>query len=272
MLSYLARPAVALALVAGTFAADVYALGPIRVPEARAQPRPLDVPYVPTPMEVVEKMLELAKPTATDFLIDLGSGDGRIPVTAAKNFGTPGFGIDLNPQRVKEAKENAEQNKVSDKVTFVEGDLFLQDISKATVLTLYLLPSVNLKLRPTILDKLRPGTRVVSHDFSMDDWQPDRTEKVGYKSVYFWVVPAKVGGTWDIAIGDSKITLDVAQEFQNFKAVATVNGNKSPVSDGRLEGAAISFTVTLPGGPRKLSGRVNGNSIEGDGWKASRRG
>lgn len=272
MLSTLVRPLLALMFFTGAFL-DGHAVGPIKIPAAKAQPRPLDVPYVPTPTEVVEKMLELVKPTATDYLIDLGCGDGRIPVTAAKKFGTTGFGIDLNPQRIKEAKENAEQNKVTDKVTFVEGDLFKQDISKATILTLYLLPSVNLKLRPIILDTLKPGTRVVSHDFSMDDWQPDQLEKIGYKSVYFWVVPAKVNGNWDVTMGDRKFSLAINQEFQNFKATPTVDGKLAPVSEGKLNGAQIELTVSLPGGPpRKLTGRVDGNAITGEGWKAARRG
>lgn len=270
MLSSAARPIFLLALLAGTFS-DGLALGPIRMPEAAAQPRPLDVPYVPTPMEVVDKMLDLAKPTAQDFLIDLGCGDGRIPVTAAKRFGTPGLGVDLNPQRIKEAKANAEENQVTDKVTFVEGDLFKTDISKASVLTLYLLPSVNLRLRPVILDTLRPGSRVVSHDFSMDDWTADRTEKLGYKTVYYWVVPAKVAGSWQVTAGNDTFALEVAQEFQNFKAVATSGSSKTPVVDGKLAGTDVSFTVKLPSGSRKLVGKVNGDTIEGEGWKAVRR-
>jgi len=154
------------------------------------QPRSPDVIYVPTPPAVVEAMLEVAKVGKDDVLYDLGSGDGRIPVTAAKKFGTTGIGFDLDPQRIKEANANAKEQGVTDKVKFVEGDLFEQDLSKATVISLYLLPSLNLKLRPKLL-ALKPGTRIVSHAFDMGDWKPDQTLTVEGKSVYFWTVPQK---------------------------------------------------------------------------------
>lgn len=147
-----------------------------------------DVIYVPTPQEVVDAMLEVAKVGPDDVLYDLGSGDGRIPVTAAKRHGTRGVGIDIDPTRIKEAKANAQQQGVSDKVTFIEGDLFEQDLSKATVISLYLLPNLNMRLRPTLL-KLKPGTRIVSHAFDMGDWAPDQTLIVNQKRVYFWTVP-----------------------------------------------------------------------------------
>jgi len=156
--------------------------------------RELDVPYVPTPEAVVEEMLAMAKVTGDDVLYDLGSGDGRIPITAAKKFGTRGVGIDLNPVRVKEADENAREAGVSDKVTFKEGDIFEEDFSEATVVTLYLLPGVNLKLRPTI-QGMKPGTRVVSHNYDMGDWAPENHKKLTVNGtdhyVYFWRVPEK---------------------------------------------------------------------------------
>ncbi|MCC6196515.1 MAG: class I SAM-dependent methyltransferase [Burkholderiales bacterium] len=156
-----------------------------------------DVHYVPTPDDVVEAMLEVAKVSGRDVLYDLGSGDGRIPIAAAKKFGTRGVGIDIDPERIKEANENLKQAGVGSKVRFVQGDLFEQDLSPATVITLYLLPALNLKLRPTLL-KLKPGTRIVSHDFDMGDWKPERTLKVGRSTVYLWRVPgaaeaAKIG-------------------------------------------------------------------------------
>lgn len=147
-----------------------------------------DVIYVPTPQEVVDAMLDVAKVGPDDVLYDLGSGDGRIPVTAAKRHGTRGVGIDIDPTRIKEARANAEQQGVSDKVTFIEGDLFEQDLSKATVISLYLLPTLNMRLRPTLL-KLKPGTRIVSHAFDMGDWEPDQTLIVNQKRIYFWTVP-----------------------------------------------------------------------------------
>lgn len=168
--------AIAAAVVAVTFAAN------------RVVARELDVPYVPTPQAVVEKMLEMADVKESDYLIDLGSGDGRIPVTAAKKYGIRALGVDLNPVRIQEAKENAKREKVTDKVEFREEDLFQTDLSKATVITMYLLNSVNMKLRPEIL-KLKPGTRIVSHSFGMGDWQPDETAKVQGRTVYMWIVP-----------------------------------------------------------------------------------
>jgi ribosomal protein L11 methylase PrmA len=149
----------------------------------------LDVPYVPTPQPVVDKMLELANVTEKDVLYDLGSGDGRIVVTAAKEHGARGVGYDINPVRIKEAKENAKQAGVTDKVEFRTGDLFDADLSKATVVTLYLLPDVNRKLRPQLWKQLDVGTRVVSHDFDMGpEWPPEKVEKVGGKTLYYWTI------------------------------------------------------------------------------------
>jgi hypothetical protein len=158
-------------------------------PAAAAPPRTPDVIFVPTPPEVVDAMLAVAKVGPSDVLYDLGSGDGRIPVTAAKRFGTRGVGVDIDPQRIKEANENAKEAGVTNKVTFVQGDLFEQDLSQATVISLYLLPSLNMKLRPTLL-KLKPGTRIVSHAFDMGDWTPQQTLNIGGRAVYFWTVPA----------------------------------------------------------------------------------
>jgi predicted O-methyltransferase YrrM len=152
-----------------------------------------DVPYVPTPQPVVDAMLNLAKVSKDDVLYDLGSGDGRIVVTAAQRFGTRGTGIDIDPQRIEEANTNAKQAGVTDKVKFIQQDLFNTDLSKATVVTLYLLPQVNNKLRPKLLSQLKPGTRIVSHDFDMGGWQPERTVKVRgperEHTIYYWTVP-----------------------------------------------------------------------------------
>ena len=151
----------------------------------------LDVPYVPTRQTVVNAMLKLANVQQSDVLFDLGCGDGRIVVTAAKNFGTKGTGVDLDPVRIKEAKENAKAAEVTELVNFMEGDLFDIDFSKATVLTLYLLPSVNLKLRPKILKEMKPGSRIVSHDFDMGDWKPDQELQVDGSTIYLWTVPER---------------------------------------------------------------------------------
>src|SRR5690554_6240983 len=159
--------------------------------QLNAQQLVLDVPYVPTPQEVVDGMLELASVNKGDVVYDLGCGDGRIVITAAKEFGATGIGVDLNPERIEEANENAREAKVQDKVTFFEGDLFKFDFSKADVLTLYLLPDVNLKLKPKIQSEMKPGSRVVSHAFDMGDWMPDKKINVDGKTIYLWIIPEK---------------------------------------------------------------------------------
>lgn len=150
-----------------------------------------DVPYVPTPQPVVDAMLELANVSKNDIVYDLGCGDGRIVITAAKRSGSRGVGVDINPERIKEANANAKKAGVADKVKFIEGDLFKTDFSEATVVTLYLLNAVNLKLRPKLLTELKPGTRIVSHAFHMGDWKPEKTVQVDGNTIYFWTVPAK---------------------------------------------------------------------------------
>lgn len=157
--------------------------------QLNAQNIVLDVPYVPTPQKVVEGMLELAKVSKGDVVYDLGCGDGRIVITAAKDYGATGIGVDLNPERIEEANANAIDAKVDDKVTFYEGDLFDFDFSKADVLTLYLLPDVNLKLMPKIQSEMKPGSRVVSHAFDMGDWEPDKKISVDGKTIYLWIIP-----------------------------------------------------------------------------------
>lgn len=166
------------------------ALVALATPTLAQQQRPSrepDVIYVPTPQEVVDAMLKLAKVTKDDVVYDLGSGDGRIPITAAKTYGARAVGFDINPVRIAEANANLKAAGVGDKVRFVEGDLFQQDLSGATVITLYLLPSLNLKLRPTLW-KLKPGTRIVSHSFDMGDWKPEATETIDGRTIYLWTV------------------------------------------------------------------------------------
>ncbi|HSF48888.1 MAG TPA: class I SAM-dependent methyltransferase [Burkholderiales bacterium] len=150
-----------------------------------------DVPYVPTPEPVVEKMLELAEVGPNDLLYDLGSGDGRIVIAAAKKHGARGIGVDIDPERVREARENAKAAGVTDRVQFREGDLFKMDLSGATVVTLYLLPDVNMKLRPKLLKELKPGTRIVSHSFDMGDWAPEQKVQVEGRTIYYWTIPEK---------------------------------------------------------------------------------
>ena len=234
-------------------------------------PRPLDVPFVPTPEHVVDAMLKISGVSRRDFLLDLGSGDGRIPVTAAKRFGTRGVGVDLNPVRVREAKANAEKNKVTNLVTFFQGDLFEMDLSRASVISMYLLPSVNMKLRPFVLN-LRPGTRIVSHDFDMGDWKADRTEKLDYKTVYFWIVPAKVAGRYQLRAGKETIELALEQKYQEVSGTATVGGKQVPVSNGKITGDFVTFEFPgADGKPRKFEGRATDlGRITGRGWTAQR--
>ena len=157
---------------------------------ATATRRP-DVIYVPTPEEVVDAMLQVAKVTKNDVVYDLGTGDGRIPVTAAKKYGARGVGIDIDPQRIKDATENVQKNGVGDRVRIIQGDLFETNISEATVVTLYLLPSLNQKLMPKLMKELKPGTRIVSHAFDMGDWKPEQELDVNGRKVYFWTIPKK---------------------------------------------------------------------------------
>ena len=251
---------------------------------AAQQPPGLDVPYVPTPPEVVAEMLALARPTAKDVLYDLGSGDGRIVITAAERFGTRGVGVDLNPVRVEEADANARKAGVTDKVRFVQQDLFKTDLRPASVVTLYLLPRVNLELRPKLFEELRPGTRVVSHAFMMEDWQPDsivtvkRKDGIGQAMVYYWVIPAKVAGSWTLTTPEGRrIPVRLEQEFQRFTGTAGSRG--TPLGNPKLAGDQISFTITetVNGKPvtRRFSGRVSGNTMSGNvarggAWKATR--
>jgi precorrin-6B methylase 2 len=177
-------PALTLALLVvaaiGTTPALAQQAGTLRQP---------DVIYVPTPQEVVDAMLKLANVTSKDVVYDLGCGDGRIPITAAKNFGARGIGIDIDPQRIKEANENLKTSGVGDKVKFMNADLFETNISEATVVTLYLLPSLNIKLMPKLQKELRPGTRIVSHSFDMGtDWPAEKTEEVNGRRIYYWTV------------------------------------------------------------------------------------
>jgi hypothetical protein len=239
------------------------------------------VPYVPTPQEVVDRMLDLGKVGRDDYLIDLGSGDGRIVVTAAKKFGTRGFGVDLNPQRIDEANENAREAGVSDKVAFYQRDLFQTDLTQATVITMYLLPQVNLELRPRLLD-LKPGTRIVSHDFSMNDWQPDQHVSMpapdkyggsgGTSDIYLWLVPAKVGGTWRWTLplrgGEQRYELEARQSFQNVSGTVRVGTQKVQIQDARLAGdeLTLAFTANVAGSPVRhvLTGKVAGDALDGD--------
>lgn len=201
-----------------------------------------DVPYVPTPHEVVEKMLDIANVGPGDYLIDLGSGDGRIVIAAAKR-GAFGHGVDIDSVRIKEASQNAILEGVDDKVVFVEDNIFDTDFSRADVVTMYLFNSVNMILRPILLDKLRPGTRVVSHTFSMNSWKPDKHITVGGRDVYYWVIPAKAAGHWIWNTGKSNFEMEVDQHFQELKLRFHLGDILFDVEDSRLSGDKIYVKV-----------------------------
>ena len=237
---------------------------------AQAQPR-LDVPYVPTPQEVVARMLQLGKIRAGEYHIDLGSGDGRIAVTAAAKHGARSLGVDLNPVRIEEARANAKKAGVSDRAIFELKNLFETDISKADILTMYLLPSVNIELRPKVLRDMWPGTRIVSHAFDMGDWQPDHRESVIGRTVYLWVVPARVEGRWTIE-GSHKFTVTIQQKYQQISGTADIGGTSVPLRDASLSGAEIGFAVDINGMPYRFQGIVSGDRIDGrrNEWRAAR--
>ena len=230
-----------------------------------------DVVWVPSPQELVDKMLDMAKVTPKDVVMDLGSGDGRTVITAAKR-GATALGIEYNPDMVTLSKRNAEKAGVAGKASFQEADIFKTDLSKASVITLFLLTDLNLKLRPTILT-LKPGTRIVSNTFRMGEWEPDQTVELGcdtYCTAYLWIVPAHVEGGWKNGPGE----LVLKQDFQKISGTLKSGNVSAPISRGRLNGDQISFSA----GGAEYHGRVNGNAIEGtvkaDGkshaWKASR--
>ncbi|MBM4264020.1 MAG: class I SAM-dependent methyltransferase [Deltaproteobacteria bacterium] len=215
-----------------------------------------DVVWVPTPQALVDKMLDMAKVTPKDYVIDLGSGDGRTVITAAKR-GSKAHGIEYNPDMVELSKRNAAKEGVTDKASFAKADLFESDFSQAQVITMFLLPSINLKLRPKILN-LKPGTRIVSNSFDMEEWKPDQTERVegctNWCTAMLWIVPAKVEGTWQTPQGE----LTLKQTFQMLSGTLR-NGNVVTPITGKMNGEQITFSA----GGNEYAGRVNGNTIDG---------
>ena len=231
-----------------------------------------DVIWVPTPQALVDKMLDMGKVTPKDYVIDLGSGDGRTVITAAKR-GAKALGIEYNPDMVELSKRNAAKEGVSDKASFVKADLFESDFSQATVITMFLLPDINIRLRPKILN-LKPGTRIVSNSFTMGDWAADETVTVkdncvSYCTAHLWIVPAKVEGTWQMAQGE----LALKQNYQMVSGTLKSSNGTAPIANGKLNGERIVFIA----GGVEYTGRVSGNSIEGTvksggSWKATRTG
>jgi SAM-dependent methyltransferase len=215
-----------------------------------------DVVWVPSPQTLVDKMLDMAKVTPQDFVMDLGSGDGRTVITAARR-GARALGVEYNPDMVALSRRNAEQAGVGGRAQFVQADIFETDISRATVITLFLLPDLNLRLRPSIL-ALKPGTRIVSNTFNMGDWESDETFAMGcdsYCTAHLWIVPAKVAGKWQLPQGE----LTLRQEFQKVTGTLANGASAVPISNGKLHGDEIVFVA----GGAEYRGRVNGKAIEG---------
>ena len=236
-----------------------------------------DVHFVPTPHEVVAAMLKVANVRKHDVLYDLGSGDGRIVIAAAKKYGTRGTGIDIDSVRVAEGRLGARKAGVTDKAKFQRADLFQTDLRDATVVTLYLLPTLNVKLRPKLFSELRPGSRVVSHAFDMGSWKADSTFMVGTSAVFYWVIPANVGGEWAVsAPGGKQYTLRLTQKFQHIEGTAELNGKSVPVSTAGLHGDRVILELANPDGPVRLVGRVKDDVITGTArgakWSARRSG
>ncbi len=234
-----------------------------------------DVIWVPTPQALVDKMLDMAKVTPKDYVIDLGSGDGRTVITAAKH-GARALGIEYNPDMVELSKRNAANQGVGNKANFVKADLFESDFTQATVITMFLLPEINLRLRPKILD-LKPGTRIVSNSFTMGEWKADETAEVSdgcnnWCTALLWIVPAKAGGAWQLPQGE----LTLKQEFQMLSGALKSGSQSTPITNGRLLGDQITFSA----GGAEYTGRVSGNAMEGavksgassSKWKATRAG
>ncbi len=230
----------------------------------------LDVPYVPTPRRVVAAMLDLAELTPEDYLFDLGSGDGRIPIMAAQR-GARALGVDIDPARIAESNAAALLAGVEARARFRRQDLFDTPLREATVVTMYLLPGVNMRLRPRLLTELRPGTRLVTHAFTLGDWRPDAQRTVDAANIYLWIVPAPVEGRWTLTGGGAAGTLTLAQRFQDVSGTIELNGRTLPLRDVTLRGARLSFTVDLPAGARTFVGAADGVAISGDdGWRAGR--
>jgi hypothetical protein len=252
----------------------------IAAPALHAQEGEGDVVYVPTPQEVVEEMLNMAKVGPGDYVIDLGSGDGRIVITAAKVHGARGFGVDLDRYLLKQANDNARVAGVADRARFIEQNLFETDLTPATVITTYLLPEMNLKLRPKLL-ALKPGTRIVTHDYDMDDWFPDAQKVIpvpgkevgdeGKSYIFFYIVPARIAGQWlsQLEHGRNRVVYDFLfeQDFQFVEGVVRVGGREDKVPEFKLVGDQVDFTtrVAVDGQvlAHRFKGTVRSDTIEG---------
>ena len=224
-----------------------------------------DVIWIPTSPELVTRMLNMAKVSSQDIVYDLGAGDGIIAITAAKQFGARAYGIEYNPQMALHAQNNARAAGVADKVSIRQGDIFEEKFDEATVVTMYLLPHLNLKLRPILL-KMKPGTRIVSHAFDMNEWEADEKVSHEYAQAFMWVVPSPVEGTWTLQEVDSKaqVQLNIEQSFQRIGGSITERGRKTPLLGAQLRGDKIAFQyMGVDQQLRSVTAQVNGNRMNG---------
>jgi phospholipid N-methyltransferase len=222
-----------------------------------------DVGWVPTPDELVNRMLTMAKVTPKDYVVDLGAGDGKIAIAAGKKFGATALGIEYNPDMAKLAQCYVQAEGVTDKVKIIQGDIFKEDFSKATVVTMYLLPELNLCVRHRIL-AMAPGTRVTSHAFTMGEWEADESFDIEYRNAYLWIVPARVGGVWSFRNGSVDFSVSLNQSFQKIGGEVTVGGAKQPLIGAVLQGDSIRFAFTdAKGVTQHFAGKVRGTTIVG---------
>jgi predicted O-methyltransferase YrrM len=237
----------------------------------------LDVGYMPTPYEIVEKMLNMANVRNSDMVYDLGCGDGRVVVMAAKERGATGVGIDLDPVRIRESEENARKAGVADRVRFLQQDLFKTEIGDATVVMIYLWPEVNIRLRPKLFAELKPGTRILSHNHDMGEWKPDQYAEISKHRIYFWVIPANIAGswTWPMKMGSrtADVTLRLNQNFQKITGTFTIENSTVPITRTKLSGSRLSLSAEpLINGKKvtlKLAARAEGNTLHGTMEKAA---
>jgi SAM-dependent methyltransferase len=269
---------------------DNFSLDPFTLAQATEVPSPAeqrkkpDIHYVPTPQELVDVMLGMANIGKDDIVYDLGSGDGRLVITAAKKYGASGIGIDIDPERIGEARENAKKAGVEDKVRFLEQDIFKSDFHDATVVTLYLLEELNLRLRPHIFAQVKPGTRVVSHAFTMGDWEPDAERTIKKEGenydAYYWVVPANMSGRWNVTGDESADIPHAATVEQKFQKIIVRSGDGGEMlGEGKVDGATFTLTIDKGSGDKSklYRGTIDGNKIEAmgtgsekDDWSATR--
>ena len=225
-----------------------------------------DVIWVPTPDILIEKMLQAAKVGPGDFVVDLGSGDGRIAIAAARQFGARALGVEFNPDMVALSTRDAAKQGVSGRVRFLRGDIFETDFSQASVVTMYLLPSLNLRLRPTLL-AMKPGTRILSHQFSMGDWDPDETILIDERRGMLWIVPAKASGRWKLRIesnvGNNDYDVNLRQEHQKLQGEIRLDRQASKMFEAKMRGDQIEFSIVVGASRRDFSGRVDGPNMEG---------